>query len=89
MTHKIDIPEDIYNRAMAAAEAAGLSPDSFLLEAILAAVEDFEDLRDAEAAIARIENGENAIYSLEDLEMMIGVDNRNLGTGKKAISKAS
>lgn len=74
MTHKIDIPEDIYNRAMAAAEAAGLSPDSFLLEAILAAVEDFEDLRDAEAATGRLQRGEDQILSTG--EFWSDMDNR-------------
>ena len=57
----IQLPEDIEQRATAAAKASGMSVEALALDAILERLEDIEDIAAAEAALARIEAGEKTI----------------------------
>ncbi len=66
MTRTFDIPEGLFERAEAAANARGLTLRRFLLDAILDAVEDVEDAKLAEDAMERIRNGEDEVISAEE-----------------------
>ncbi len=57
----IRLPEDIEQRAAAAAKASGISVEALALYAILERLDDIEDIAAAEVAPARIEAGETTI----------------------------
>ncbi|MBB4064290.1 DNA-binding protein [Gellertiella hungarica] len=59
MSQPVDIPEDLFKRAEAAAAGKGEPVRHFILDAILEAAEDTEDLKAAEEALERIRNGED------------------------------
>ena len=89
MTRKFDIPQELYDRALAAAESRGVTPRRFLLDAILEAVEDVEDYQTAERAMARIESGEDQMYTLDELEALIGMEGDHQRTGEEAAAEAA
>ncbi len=88
MTRKFDIPQELYARALAAAEIRGVTPRRFLLDAILEAVEDVEDYQTAERAMARIESGEDQIISSEEFWRGLEVDHPVQEAGAKIRRKA-
>ncbi len=89
MSQPFDIPEDLFKRAEAAAAGKGEPVRHFILDAILEAVEDMEDLKAAEEALERIRNGEDQYYTLDELGEFIEVESHRIGTGEKAVYKAS
>jgi hypothetical protein len=60
-------------------EEMGRSVDDFVNEAILTFMEDYEDGRDAEAALA--EGGPR--FTLEEVEQHLGLDRPDLAEGRK------
>lgn len=89
MTHKFDIPQELFDRAKAAADLRGVPVRRFLLDAILDAVEDVEDYQAAERAMEAIRNGDDKRYTLSELGEFIEVDSIDGRAGQKAVSKAS
>ena len=86
MAHPFDIPEGLFERAEAAAEARGLPLRRFLLDAIIEAVEDVEDAKLADEAMERIRNGEDETYTLSELEEMFALEDKGHHAGRKAAS---
>ena len=69
---RIELPDEIEQRAAAAAQARGMSIEALALDAILDRLEDIEDIAAAEAALARIEAGEKPI-PLEEIVAKYGL----------------
>ena len=88
MAHPFDIPEGLFERAEAAAEARGLPLRRFLLDAIIEAVEDVEDAKLADEAMERIRNGEDEIISAEDFWRGLEMDDHIPEVGTKIRRKA-
>lgn len=86
MTRTFDIPEGLFERAEAAANERGLTLRRFLLDAILDAVEDVEDAKLADEAMAAIRNGEDETYSLSEMEDLFALDDQGHETSRKAAS---
>lgn len=89
MAQPFDIPEDLFKRAEAAAESAGISIRQFILEAILEAVEDSEDTKAADEVMRRIEAGEEKLYTLDELGEFLELDDCDRGLGGSPDRKAS
>lgn len=69
---RIELPDEIEQRAAAAAQARGMSIEALALDAILDRLEDIEDIAAAEAALTRIEAGEKPI-PLEEIIAKYGL----------------
>ncbi len=89
MTRTFDIPEELFERAEAAARERGVTVRRFLLDAMVEAVEDVEDYLAAEQAMAEFREGDGKTYTLNELEEFIEVESHTDGKGHKAVSKAS
>ena len=70
----IDLPDDEYERLRNAAAQLGHSEEGFILNAVRQAIEDAEDLRDAEEITLRRLKGESKTYSLEEVSRRLGLD---------------
>ena len=70
----IDLPEEIYDRLRDAAAISGRSEAEFMLEAVQQAIEDIEDLRDAEEITQRRLKGESKTYTLEEVSRRLGLE---------------
>lgn len=88
MTHKFNIPQELYDRAAAAAALRGVPLRRFLLDAMLEAVENVEDYQAAERAMAQIESGEDQIISSEEFWGALEVDDSIQEAGAKIRRKA-
>ena len=63
----IELPEEIALRLAHLAKETGRSQCDLVLEAIEEQLEDIEDLRLAEAALERLERGEETVISSEEM----------------------
>lgn len=88
MTRTFDIPEGLFERAEAAANERGLTLRRFLLDAILDAVEDVEDAKLADEAMAAIRNGEDEMISAEEFWRGLEMDDHLPEVGTKIRRKA-
>lgn len=88
MTHKFDIPQELFDRAKAAADLRGVPVRRFLLDAILDAVEDVEDYQAAERAMEAIRNGDDQIISAEEFWSELELDDRVQEKGQEVRRKA-
>lgn len=69
----IRLPEEIEERLETLAKRTGRSKTFYVREAILAHLEDLEDLYMAEQVARRIESGEESTSSLDDVEARLGL----------------
>ncbi len=69
----IRLPEEIEERLEALAKRTGRSKAFYVREAVLAYLEDIEDLYLAEQVVRRIESGEESTSSLDDVEARLGL----------------
>ncbi|MEF8794742.1 type II toxin-antitoxin system RelB family antitoxin [Thiohalorhabdus sp.] len=59
---------------MRLAKETGKDPGELLNQAVLAYLEDLEDIRDAEAVLERVRAGEEAVRSPEEVKRRLGLD---------------
>lgn len=88
MSQPFDIPEDLFRRAEAAAAERGVPVRRFLLDAILEAVEDVEDILAADAALERIRNGDDEIIDAKEFWSELALDDQLPEVDKKVRRKA-
>ena len=69
----IRLPEEIEERLEKLAKRTGRSKTFYVREAVLAHLEDLEDLYMAEQVVRRIESGEGSTSSLDDVEARLGL----------------
>ena len=69
----IRLPEDIEARLESLAKRTGRSKTFYAREAILAHLEDLEDLYLAEQVVQRIRKGEEHASTLEEVEARLGL----------------
>jgi RHH-type transcriptional regulator, rel operon repressor / antitoxin RelB len=69
----VRLPEDIEKRLDALAKASGRSKTYYVREALIAKLEDMEDIYMAEAVAERVLSGEEKSYPLADLERDLGL----------------
>jgi RHH-type transcriptional regulator, rel operon repressor / antitoxin RelB len=69
----VRLPEDIEERLDALAKATGRSKTYYVRAAIMAKLEDMEDIYMAEAVLERIASGEEKTHPLADLERELGL----------------
>lgn len=69
----VRLPEDLEKRLEALAKATGRTKTYYIREALIAKLEDMEDLYMAEAVLERIANGEEKTYPLSELERDLGL----------------
>lgn len=71
----IRLPNEIEARLEALAKATGRTKTYYAREAILEHLEDLEDIYLAEQTLERLQRGEEAVYSLDDVERELGLAN--------------
>lgn len=59
---------------MQLAKETGKNPGDLLNQAVLAYLEDLEDIRDAEAVLERVRTGAEAVRSPEEVKRRLGLD---------------
>ena len=64
----VRLPEDIEKRLDALANATGRSKSYYVRAAVMAKLEDMEDIYMAEAVMERLASGEEKTYPLAELE---------------------
>ena len=69
----VRLPEDIEKRLDALASATGRSKSYYVRAAVMAKLEDMEDIYMAEAVMERIASGEEKTYPLADVERELGL----------------
>ncbi len=69
----IRLPDNIEQRLQALAKRTGRTKTYYAREAILTYLEDLEDRYDAEQVLRRIDKGEEATYTLEEVEARHGL----------------
>jgi RHH-type transcriptional regulator, rel operon repressor / antitoxin RelB len=69
----VRLPEDIEKRLDALAKASGRSKTYYVREALIARLEDMEDIYMAEAVMERIASGKEKTYPLADIERDLGL----------------
>ena len=69
----VRLPEDIEKRLEALAKASGRSKTYYVREALIAKLEDMEDIYMAEAVGERVLSGEEKTYPLADIERDLGL----------------
>ena len=56
------------------AKETGKDPGDLLNQAVVAYIEDLEDIRDAEAVLERVRAGEEEVHSPEEVKRRLGLD---------------
>ena len=69
----VRLPEDIEKRLDALAKATGRSKTYYVRAALVAKLEDMEDIYMAEAVMERLASGEERAYPLADVERELGL----------------
>ena len=69
------LPDDLGHRLTALAEKTGRSKTFYILEAIREHLDDLEDIYLAEATLERIRRGEERIYTSEEMEKLLEMEN--------------
>ncbi len=69
------LPDELGQRLQVLAEQTGRSKTYYMLEAIQEHIENLEDMYLAEAAVLRIRRGEETVYSADEMERLLAVDN--------------
>ncbi len=74
-TTSLRLPDDIGQRLTTLAEKTGRSKSSYILEAIREHLDDLEDLYIAEQRVADIRANRSRVFSSEEVEAMLNVEN--------------
>ena len=82
------LPDDIGQRLAELAERTGRSRTFYILEAIREHLDDLEDLYLAEATLERIRRGEERVYTSEEVERLLEMEDYVHGNGQKSIVDA-
>jgi RHH-type transcriptional regulator, rel operon repressor / antitoxin RelB len=70
----IRLPSDIEERLAHLAQATGRTKTFYAREAILAHLEELEDYYLAERVMEKVRKGEEALFSLDDVERDLGLE---------------
>ena len=70
----IRLPDDIEARLAALAHQTGRTKTFYAREAILTHLEDLEDYYLAERVAERVRNGEERLFSLDEVEQELGLE---------------
>ncbi len=70
----IRLPEEIETRLEHLAKETGRTKSYYAREAILEKIEDMEDVYLAEQTLERIRRGEERVYSFEEVERELGLE---------------
>lgn len=70
----IRLPDETFDRLKALAETTGRSATYYIREAIELHLEDMEDVYLAEATLQRVREGAEQVYSLDEIEADLGLD---------------
>ncbi len=79
----IRLPADIEKRLDRLAKRSGRTKTWYAREAILAHLEDLEDIYLAEKQLSAIRQGRSKTYTLEEVERSLGLDDHLRRAGKK------
>ena len=71
----VRLPDETYERLKALAEKTGRTATFYIREAIDQHLEDLEDLYLAEKTLARVKEGTEQTYSLDEVEQDFGLAN--------------
>ena len=69
----VRLPEELEQRLEALAKATGRSKTYYVRAALMAKLEDMEDIYMAEAVMERLASGEEKTYPLAELERELGL----------------
>lgn len=69
------LPDEINARLTTLAQRTGRSKTFYILEAIREHLDDLEDAYEADLIMQRVRNGEEKLYTSEEVEKMLGLDN--------------
>lgn len=69
------LPDQLGERLAHLAERTGRSKTYYMLEAIQEHIDNLEDIYLAEEVLQRVRRGEERIYSAEEVEAMLNVEN--------------
>lgn len=69
------LPEDINARLTTLAERTGRSKTFYILEAVREHLDDLEDLYESQQILQRVRNGQEKIYTSEEVEKMLDLEN--------------
>lgn len=68
------LPDDLNTRLNVLAQRTGRSKTFYILEAIREHLDDIEDAYEADAIMNRVRNGEEELYTSEEVEKMLGLE---------------
>lgn len=68
------LPDSVENRLAHLAAVTGRTKSFYVREAILKHLDDLEDIYLAERTIERVRNGQEKVYSSEELEKRLALD---------------
>lgn len=71
----IRLPNDLNTRLNALAQRTGRSKTFYILEAIREHLDDLEDAYEADIIMQRVRNGEEKLYTFEEVEKMLDLEN--------------
>lgn len=69
------LPDDLNTRLNALAQRTGRSKTFYILEAIREHLDDLEDAYEADIIMQRVRNGEEKLYTFEEVEKMLDLEN--------------
>ncbi|CDZ44596.1 type II toxin-antitoxin system RelB family antitoxin [Neorhizobium galegae] len=69
----IEMPEEMHRLIAEYAAQAGAEPDTYMKDVLEQHLEDLHDIALAEAAMARVRQGERT-YTLEEVKLRLGLD---------------
>lgn len=70
----VDLPSDTKARLEAIAKAKGQTVDEYVRELVLSAIEDAEDIADAEAVLAKLKSGQIGVTSSDEIAKEFLID---------------
>jgi RHH-type rel operon transcriptional repressor/antitoxin RelB len=71
----IRLPEDVLQRLQQLARLTGRSKTFYMIKAICDHLDDLEDIYLAEQRLTEIRAGRSKVYTLEEVEKSLGLDN--------------
>lgn len=69
------LPDELNTRLNALAQRTGRSKTFYILEAIREHLDDLEDAYEADIIMERVRNGEEELYTSDEMEKMLALDN--------------
>ena len=77
----IRIPKSVKDRLDVLAQKTGRTRTFYIRQALLEYLDDLEDKYMAQEVLGRVKEGEEELYSLDDVERDLGLDDRDYQNG--------